>query len=117
MTTDAQTGDYRSFLEAQPEPVLRDWALELAKDKHDVGFYWDVAKHLPSTEEVNLDWAAYDPIDAIRELGHLFRHFREEAADPEVADLLRIRYVDYLVEHADDRRFDRRTGSSHPTTG
>jgi predicted GTPase len=117
MTTDAQTGDYRSFLEAQPVPVLRDWALELAKDRHDVGFYWDVAKHLPSTAEVNLDWATYDPIDAIRELGHLFRHFREEAADPEVADLLRIRYVEYLVEHADDRRFDRRTGSSHPTTG
>jgi hypothetical protein len=31
--------------------------------------------------------------------------------------MLRIRYVDYLVEHADDRRFDRRTGSGHPTTG
>jgi hypothetical protein len=101
MTTDAQTDDYRAFLEAQPVPTLRDWALEVAKDKHDVGFYWDVAKHLPSTEDANRDWAAYDPIDA----------------DPEVADLLRIRYVDYLVEHADDRRFDRRTGSSHPTTG
>ena len=117
MTTDAQTGDYRAFLEAQPVPTLRDWALEVAKDRHDVGFYWDVAKHLPSTEDANRDWAAYDPIDAIREIGHLVTHFREEAADPEVADLLRIRYVDYLVEHADDRRFDRRTGSSHPTTG
>ena len=49
MTTDAQTSDYRSFLEAQPVPTLRDWALEVAKDKHDVGFYWEVAKHLPST--------------------------------------------------------------------
>ena len=86
MTTDAQTGDYRSFLEAQDVGTLRDWA-------------------------------AYDPIDAIRELGHLVTHFREEAADPEVADLLRVRYVDYLVEHADDRRFDRRTGSPHPGTG
>ncbi|HET9289992.1 MAG TPA: hypothetical protein VFQ49_02845 [Actinomycetes bacterium] len=117
MTTDAQTGDYRAFLETQPVNTLRDWALEVAKDRHDVGFYWDVAKHLPSTEDANRDWATYDPIDAIRELGHLVTHFREEAADPEVADLLRIRYVDYLVEHADDRRFDRRTGSPHPTTG
>ena len=83
--------------------TLRDWALEVAKDEHDVGFYWEVAKHLPSTQDANLDWAAYDPIDAIREIGHLVRHFREEAADPEVADMLRIRYVDYLVEHADDR--------------
>ena len=104
MTTDAQTSDYRSFLEAQPVTTLRDWALE-------------VAKHLPSTDKANLDWATYDPIDAIRELGHLVTHFREEAAAPEGADLLRVRYVDYLVEHADDRRFDRRTGSGHPTTG
>ncbi len=117
MSSDAQTGDYRSFLEAQPVTTLRDWALEVAKAKRDVGFYWDVAKHLPATEDVNRDWAAYDPIDAIRELGHLVTHFREEAADPEVADLLGVRYVNYLVEHADDRRFDRRTGSGHPTTG
>ena len=117
LSSDAQTGDYRSFLEAQPVTTLRDWALEVARDNRDVGFYWDVAKHLPSTEDANRDWAAYDPIDAIREIGHLVTHFREEAADPEVADLLRVRYVDYLVEHADDRRFDRRTGSGHPTTG
>jgi hypothetical protein len=91
LNSDAQSGDYRGFLEAQPVATLRDWALELAKDKRDVGFYWDVAKHLPATEEANFDWAAYD--------------------------LLRVRYVDYLVEHADDRRFDRRTGSPHPTTG
>ena len=117
MTTDAQTGDYRAFLESQDVPTLRDWALELARDNRDVGFYWDVAKHLPSTEEANRDWAAYDPIDAIRELAQLVTRFREEAADPEVADLLRVRYVDYLVAHADERRFDRRTGSTPPTIG
>jgi hypothetical protein len=115
--TEAQTDDYRAFLETQPVPTLRDWAMEVARDRRDVGFYWDVAKHLPSTGDANRDWAAYDPIDAIRELSHLVTHFREEAADPEVADLLRIRYVDYLVEHADHRRFDRRTGSGHPTAG
>ena len=111
MTTDAQTGAYRAFLEAQPVPTLRDWALEVAKDKRDVGFYWDVAKHLPDTQDANLDWAAYDPIDAIRELGHLVTHFREEAADPEVAELLRVRYVDYLLDHASERRFDQDPGT------
>jgi predicted GTPase len=107
MTADPQTADYRAFLEAQDVPTLRDWAMELAREQRDVGFYWDLAKHLPSTEDANRDWAAYDPIDAIRELGHLVTHFREEAADPEVAELLRVRYVDYLVDHAHDRRFDR----------
>jgi|RhiMetdeSRZDD1v2_1073273.scaffolds.fasta_scaffold1518164_2 hypothetical protein len=106
MTTDTPTGDYRAFLEAQQVPTLRDWALDLARDRRDVGFYWELAKHLPSTEEVNLDWAAWDPIDAIRELGHLVSHFREEAADPEVAELLRVAYIDYLLDHADERRFD-----------
>jgi hypothetical protein len=117
MTTAAPTGDYRAFLEAQDVATLRDWALEVARERRDVGFYWDLVKHLPSTEDANRDWAAYDPIDAIREIGHLVTHFREEAADPEVADLLRIRYVDYLVDHADDRRFDTRPGSSRPTPG
>ena len=108
MTSPAhQLDDYRAFLETQDVTTLRDWALDLARERRDVGFYWELAKHLPSTEDANRDWAAYDPIDAIRELGHLFTHFREEAADPAVADLLRVRYVDYLVEHAEDRRFDR----------
>ena len=107
MTTDAQTGDYRAFLEAQDVLTLRDWSLEVARDTRDVGFLWDLAKHLPSTEDANRDWATYDPIDAIREIGHLVTNFREEAADPEVAELLRVRYVDYLLDHAAERRFDR----------
>ena len=105
MTTDT-SGGYRDFLEAQPVATLRDWSLDLARERRDVGFFWDLAKHLPATEDANRDWAAYDPVDAIRELGHLVTHFREEAADPEVAELLRVRYLDYLLEHASDRRFD-----------
>ncbi|HZD38420.1 MAG TPA: hypothetical protein VE664_07250 [Actinomycetes bacterium] len=100
------TDDYRRFLEAQELRTLRDWALELARERRDVGFLWDLAKHLPDTEDANRDWAAYDPIDAVRELVHLFTHFREEAASPEVGDLLRARYLDYLLEHAHERRFD-----------
>jgi hypothetical protein len=104
--TPAATGGYRAFLEAQEVPTLRDWSLELARERRDVGFFWDLAKHLPATEDANRDWATYDPVDAIREIGHLVTHFREEAADPEVAELLRVRYVDYLLDHAAERRFD-----------
>jgi hypothetical protein len=107
MTTPAANDDYRAFLEAQDVPTLRDWSLELAREHRDVGFVWELVKHLPATEDANRDWAAYDPIDAIREIGHLVTDFREEAADPEVAELLRVRYVDYLLDHAADRRFDR----------
>ena len=111
MTTDTPTGGYRAFLEAQQVPVLRDWALDVARERRDVGFYWELAKHLPATEDANRDWATYDPVDAIRELGHLVTHFREEAADPEVAELLRVRYIDYLLDHAGERRFDQRPGT------
>jgi hypothetical protein len=111
MTTDTPTGDYRAFLEAQQVPTLRDWALDLARERRDVGFYWELTKHLPATEDLNRDWATLDPVDAIRELGHLVTHFREEAADPEVAELLRVRYIDYLLDHAGERRFDQGAGT------
>jgi hypothetical protein len=106
MTTDAHVDDYRAFLEAQELTTLRDWALHLARERRDVGFLWDLSKHLQDTEDINTDWAAEDPIDAVRELIHLMTHFREEAANPEVGELLRARYIDYLSEHADQRRFD-----------
>jgi hypothetical protein len=108
MTADPPTDDYRAFLERQDVATLRDWALGLAREHRDVGFLWDLSKHLPSTEDANRDWAAFDPFDAVRELTHLVTHFRQEAADPEVAELLRFRYVDYLLERAGDRRFDSR---------
>jgi hypothetical protein len=110
-------GGYRDFLEAQDVATLRDWALEIARERRDIGFVWELAKHLPSTEDANRDWAAWDPIDAIWEIGRLVANFREEAADPEVAELLRVKYVDYLLSHAEDRRFDQRPGSRRPTTG
>jgi hypothetical protein len=98
--------DYREFLERQPLPTLRDWALGLARERRDVGFVWDLAKQLPDTHEANQDWAVYDPIDAVAELIHLVGHFRDEAASPQVGELLKARYVVYLSEHAGERRFD-----------
>ena len=98
--------DYDDFLERQDLPTLRDWSLELARQRRDVAFLWDVVKQLPDTHEANRDWAVFDPIDAVRELVHLVTHFREEAASPEVGEMLRTRYISYLRDHADVRRFD-----------
>jgi hypothetical protein len=108
--TDRQThtdDHYRAFLEDQELTTLRDWALHLARERRDVGFLWGLAKHLPDTEAANTDWAAYDPIDAVRELVHLFTHFRQEAASDEIGAMLRARYLDYLLDHAGQHRFDR----------
>jgi hypothetical protein len=100
------TAEYRTFLEQQSLPALRDWALDLARDRKDIGFLWDLVKQLPDTHEANQDWAVLDPIDAVKELLHLTTHFREEAASPEVGELLRFRYIEYLDDHAADRRYD-----------
>ncbi len=80
-------------------PELRDLALTRARERHDVGFLWDLVKHLPSNYAATLDLAAYDPVDAVRELAHLVTHFREEAADPGLALMLRELYTSYLLEH------------------
>jgi hypothetical protein len=98
--------EYEEFLQRQPLETLRDWAFELARERHDVAFMWDVMKHLPDNLEATKDWALLDPVDAVREMIHLATHFREEAASPELADLLKARYVTYLADHADKRRFD-----------
>ena len=108
------TADYRSFLEQQSLPTLRDWSLHLARDRRDLAFLWDLTKHLPDTHEANRDWALLDPVDAVRELIHLVTHFRDEAASPELAELLRARYVTYLADHADERRFDSPASSPGP---
>jgi hypothetical protein len=108
MTADAAQDHYRAFLDRQEITTLRDWSLDLAREHRDVGFLWDLAKHLPVTEDLNRDWALLDPFDAVHDLGRLLTDFRHEAASPEVADLLRVRYTEYLVEHAGQRRFDRR---------
>jgi hypothetical protein len=106
MTADTSQDDYRDFLDRQEVATLRDWALHVAREHKDVGFLWDLTKHLPATEDLNRDWALLDPFDAIRDLGRLLTDFRHEAADPEVADLLRVRYVEYLLDHASQHRFD-----------
>ena len=105
--------DYVTFLERQDLPTLRDWSLDLARQRHDVAFLWDLVKQLPDTHEANRDWAVYDPIDAVRQLTHLVTHFRdeaggkdEEAASGPLAGLLRERYIAYLRDHAGQRRFD-----------
>ena len=106
MTADTSLDDYRAFLERQELATLRDWALHLARERRDVGFLWDLVKHLPVTEDLNRDEALLDPFDAVRDLGRLLTDFRHEAASPEIADLLRVRYVEYLLDHAGQHRFD-----------
>jgi hypothetical protein len=104
---DDDDGAYRRFLDEQSLPTLRDWALKVARERLDAGFLYELVKHLPDNYDVNRDWAVLDPFDAVGQMAHLVTHFREEAADPKVAPMLRAAYIDYLAEHAGTHRFDR----------
>jgi hypothetical protein len=61
MTADTPPDDYRAFLDRQDVATLRDWALHVARERRDVGFLWELTKHLPATEDLNRDWALLDP--------------------------------------------------------
>ena len=75
---------------------LRQRAFERAEHHHDVGFFWDLIKHLPSADELATEDASSghitggitEAIEAVREL--MGRGLGE--TEP----LLRARFIDYL---------------------
>lgn len=93
MSTDA---DDFAALDALSTDELRDRAFGKAEHARDVGFFWDLVKHLPGSEELGSDDGSAGglgegisgAINLVREL--LGRH--ESAAEP----MLRARYIDYL---------------------
>ena len=88
----------RAGLEALSTDELRAKAFAVAERRVDVGFFWDLLKHLPAATELASDDSFAAPSAAISDLVELFRELgghQVEAAEP----LLRAKYVDYLVAH------------------
>jgi hypothetical protein len=85
-------------LDALPTNELRERAFGKAEHAHDVGFFWDLVKHLRSSESIGSDDGSAGglgegisgAIALVRDL--LGRH--ESEAEP----LLRARYLDYLLK-------------------
>ena len=75
---------------------LRQRAFERAEHRRDVGFFWDLIKHLPPAEDIatedasagNITGGVADVIEIVREL--MGRDLGE--AEP----LIRARFIDYL---------------------
>ena len=93
--------DHDTFaqLDALTTEELRQRAFSLAEHKHDVGFFWDVVKHLPESGALasedgslgNITGSLIETVQAAREVfgGHLDQL---GAAEP----LLRAKFIDYL---------------------
>ena len=85
-------------LDALSTSELRERAFAKAEHAHDVGFFWDLIKHLRASESIGSDDGSAGglgegisgAIDLVREL--LGRH--DAAMEP----LLRARYIDYLLK-------------------
>jgi hypothetical protein len=92
------SGDRPSVEELSQLPTeqLRRRAFELAEQRHDVGFFWDLIKHLPGGESLSADDGSLGGLSeglsgAIALATHrLGEH--ETALEP----LLRARYLNYL---------------------
>jgi hypothetical protein len=83
-------------LDALSTEELRQRAFELAERRRDVGFFWDLIRHLPPTGDVaaedasagNITGGITEAIEAVREL------FGRDLGDAE--PLVRARFIDYL---------------------
>ena len=87
-------------LDALPTDVLRARAVELGKRRRDVGFFWDLVKHLPAASDSRntADASSGGAFETVQEALELLREWREgDYGDRE--PLLRARFLDYLRTH------------------
>jgi hypothetical protein len=92
--TDAQ----RTELDALPFEDLRSRAFSLAEKRHDMRFFWDLAKHLPASDDAATDDSFSGPGTTIADFLELWRELRGKGVvgeDP----LLRAKFIDYLATH------------------
>lgn len=89
----------RAELEALSTDELRAKAFHAAERRLDVGFFWDLLKHLPSSAEVARDDSFTSAAAGISDVIDLFREFRgDNLGDSE--PMIRAKFVDYLTSHS-----------------
>jgi hypothetical protein len=77
---------------------LRRRAFERAERRHDVGFFWDLLRHLRGSGELaSEDASAGNITGGIAELVETVREFFGHGLDDQ-EDFVRARFIDYLRE-------------------
>jgi hypothetical protein len=91
--------DHTGFteLDALPTEELRQRAFALARERHDLKFFWSILTHLPSAqklEELDGSFGSYGAsIDDALELWRQFTGHGYGESEP----LLRAAFIDYLL--------------------
>ena len=91
----------RDELEHLPTKELHDRALQIARDRSDVGFLWELLKALPVAEAAIGD-EERSKVDILRPLALINDFF--DADEGELGEALRPLYIDYLAEQPGDDR-------------
>jgi len=79
---------------------LRERAFALARRRLDVGFFWDVLKHLPRADETEQLDASLGAVGAsVDDAVALWREFTGHGYG-ESEPLLRAAFIDYLMRHS-----------------
>ena len=89
-------------LDALPTEDLRERAFAVARQRHDLGFFWSVVKHLPDSDDAaELDGAPNSIGPTIEEAVALWRELTGHGYG-ETEPLLRAAFIDYLQKHPTD---------------
>jgi hypothetical protein len=91
----------RAELEALSTEELRHKAFDVAQDRRDVGFFWDLLKHLPAASELASNDSFTAAPAAVSDLMELIREFRGEHL-AEAEPMVRAKFIEYLEQHPDD---------------
>jgi hypothetical protein len=91
--------DHATELDALSTDELRARAVRLAGKRHDVRFFWDLAKHLPASAEAATDDGFSGPGTTIADFLELWRELRAEHVTAETEPMLRSAFIRYLAEH------------------
>jgi hypothetical protein len=88
----------RAELEALSTEELRRKAFSVAEHRLDVGFFWDLLKHLPASARVAGDDSFSGAPASVSDAVELFREFRgDHLGDSE--PMIRAKLLDYLSSH------------------
>jgi hypothetical protein len=87
-------------LDAMSTPDLRERAFDKAQHEHDIGFFWDLIKHMRGSQLISSDDGSMGgigediagAIDVVRDL--------LGGVDESMEPLLRARYIDYLLKQS-----------------
>jgi hypothetical protein len=88
-------------LDALSTEELRQRAFGLAERRRDVRFFWDLAKHLPASDDTATDDSFSGPGTTIADFLELWRELRGKNVVREDDPLLRAHFIDYLTRAAD----------------